>query len=135
METSKGNEARHFSRMPYHADVKLHFHLADVVVAAHLLDISLKGALVEMPQPMANAFKGKICQLVLPLGTGLEKITMECTVVHHEGVYLGLQCKHIDLDSMSDLRRLIELNMGDEEKLEREIAEMLKSATGTRLAK
>ena len=126
MDTSNGNEARHFSRLSFHADVSLHFHLMDVVLAARLLDISLKGALVETPQPLVNAFKGKICQLILPLGAGIEKITMECVVVHQEGVCLGLQCRNIDVDSMSNLRRLIELNTGDEGLLERELSELVK---------
>ena len=118
-------EARHFSRIPFHANVTLSFHLHEEKQVARLLDISLKGALVETLQPIANAFKGKICSMELPLGTA-EHIVMEGSVVHQDGRLLGIECQHIDVDSMSNLRRLIELNTGDAMLLERELAEVLR---------
>lgn len=129
MKNPSGNEPRHFSRIPFHADVALTFHLAAEEQAAHLLDISLKGALVEMTHPLTNVFKGKICRMVLALGTGGEQIAMEGMVAHQEGQLIGIKCQHIDVDSMSNLRRLIELNTGDARLLERELAEMLKHPT------
>jgi hypothetical protein len=126
MKTTNNIEPRHFSRIPFQADVELHFHLTNEVQAANLLDISLKGALVETAQPVVNACKGKACRMVLSLGKGGEHITMEGKVVHQEGRLMGIECQHIDLDSMTNLRRLVELNMGDEKLLERELAEMLK---------
>ena len=39
--------------------------------------------------------------------------------------HLGLFCHHIDIDSITHLRRLIELNLGDETLLQRELAELL----------
>ena len=127
MNTVDSNEARHFSRIPFHAEVQLHFHLANVVQTARLMDISLKGALVETTQPIANLFKGKICRMVLSLGESGEHIAMGGKVVHHEGRLLGIECQHIDVDSMTNLRRLVELNAGDGELLERELAEMLQA--------
>jgi hypothetical protein len=126
MKTTDSNKPRHFSRIHFQADVELHFHLAKEVQTARLLDISLKGALVETAQPIANVFKGKICRMVLPLGKGGEHITMEGKVIHQEDQLIGIECQHIDLDSMINLRRLVELNMGDEKLLERELAEVLK---------
>jgi len=126
MKTTDSNQSRHFSRIPFHADVQLHFHLVKEAQTAHLLDISLKGALVEAVQPIVNVFKGKICRMVLFLGKGGEHITMEGKVVHQEGSLMGIECQHIDLDSMTNLRRLVELNTGDAELLERELAEVLK---------
>lgn len=126
MNTTDSIKPRHFSRIPFDADVQLHFPLTKEVQAAHLLDISLKGALAETTQPIANVFRGKSCRMVLSLGKGGEHITMEGKVVHHEGQLMGIECLHIDLDSMTNLRRLVELNMGDEKLLERELAEMLK---------
>jgi hypothetical protein len=126
MKTTDSIEPRHFSRIPFQADVELHFHLSNEVQTARLLDISLKGALVETSQPIANVFKGKICRMALPLGKGGEHITMEGKVIHQGGQLIGIECQHIDLDSMINLRRLVELNMGDEKLLERELAEVLK---------
>jgi len=126
MKTMDNIKPRHFSRIPFQADVELYFQLINEVQMAHLLDISLKGALVETTQPIANAFTGKACRMVLPLGKGGEHITMEGKVIHQEEQFIGIECQHIDLDSMTNLRRLVELNVGDEKLLERELAEMLK---------
>jgi hypothetical protein len=126
VKTTDSNKPRHFSRIPFHADVQLHLHLAKEVQTAHLLDISLKGALIETTQPIVNTYKGKICHMVLILGKGGENITMEGKVIHHEGQLIGIECQHIDVDSMINLRRLVELNSGDEKLLERELAEVLK---------
>jgi hypothetical protein len=38
---------------------------------------------------------------------------------------MGLQTEHIDLDSISHLRRLIELNVGDADILNRELGELV----------
>ena len=135
MNTTHGNQPRHFSRIPFHADVQLHFHLAKEEQTAHLLDISLKGALVETAQPSAYIYKGKLCRVTLLLGRGGEHIAMEGKVVHHEGQLMGIECQHIDLDSMTCLRRLVELNTGDENLLERELGEMLKIAAADAYAK
>jgi hypothetical protein len=126
MNTTDSNKPRHFSRIPFHADVQLHFHLAKEVHTAHLLDISLKGALVEISQPISNVYKGKVCRMVLVLNKDGENITMEGKVVHQDALHIGIECQHIDLDSMINLRRLVELNTGDEKLLERELAEVLK---------
>lgn len=133
MMTTNGNESRHFYRVPFQASVQLHFHLSEEAPIAHLRDISLKGALVETKLPLVNIFKGKLCRMELFLGTGGEHITMEGLVVHQEGQFLGIECQHIDVDSMTNLRRLIELNTGDVKLLERELNEVLKiDAVGTK---
>lgn len=126
MDKTDSRDARHFSRIPFHSTVELHFHLTREVFTAHLLDISLKGALIETLQPLGNVFKGKICRMVLFLGSDGEHIAMDGTVVHQEDLRIGIECQHIDVDSMSNLRRLVELNTGDARQLERELAEMLK---------
>jgi hypothetical protein len=126
MNIKNSQESRHFSRIPFQAEVQLHFHLTKEVQTAHLLDISLKGALVETMQPITNVFNGKICRMILLLGTGGEQISMEGKVIHQDGQHIGIECQHIDMESMINLRRLIELNMGDEKLLERELVEILK---------
>lgn len=126
MKTTDRNESRHFLRIPFHADVQL--HLANEVQTTRLLDISLKGALLKSEQPNINSFKGKSCSMTLSLGEDGEIITMEGNVVHQEGQLMGIECQHIDLDSLTNLRRLMELNTGDDKLLERELDEMLKIA-------
>jgi hypothetical protein len=39
--------------------------------------------------------------------------------------HLGFVCKHIELDSVTHLRRLIELNIADHDELERELGALM----------
>lgn len=128
MKLADSNESRHFSRIPFHAEVQLQIHLADELETPQLLDISLKGALVKAEKPLLKSVNGKRCTMVLLLGRDGENITMNGKVVHQEGQLIGIECQHIDLDSMTSLKRLLELNLGDEKVLERELSEMLKLA-------
>ena len=126
MVKKNDREQRHFSRIPYHAAVQLHFTLPDIVQAATLLNISLKGALIETLQP-TNPDVGKNCRSTLSLSEGGEDIIMEGKIVHQKGNYIGIECQHIDMDSMINLRRLVELHLGDPSLLERELAAVLNS--------
>jgi hypothetical protein len=46
-------------------------------------------------------------------------------IAHVNGTQLGIRCIEIDLESITNLRRLVELNMGDEETLNRELGAMM----------
>jgi hypothetical protein len=52
-------------------------------------------------------------------------IAMSAQVVHQTLEQLHLACVTIDIDSISHLRRLIELNIGDATAAERELSELL----------
>ena len=129
MSTTPGNESRHFARIPFHADVQLHFMLPNMTQAGNLRDISLKGVLVETLHPI-NTLLGKTCRMHLILREGEEKIIMEGTVAHHEDNLVGIECKNIDVDSMTNLRRLIEINLGDEGLLKKELFSIFKIEPG-----
>ncbi|MCX8018285.1 MAG: PilZ domain-containing protein, partial [Rhodocyclaceae bacterium] len=73
---------------------------------------------------------GEHCQLRLPLGPEAT-ISMSATIAHLAGRHVGLHCDSIDLDSVTHLRRLVELNAGDASLLERELAALVhESAQG-----
>lgn len=110
-------EKRNFTRIAFDARARLLKGESDW--ATHLLDISLKGALVELPS--GSALKtGDVVSLHLLLSDEETEINMEGHVVHQEGNHVGLVCDHIDVDSVSHLRRIVELNTGSEALLERE---------------
>lgn len=115
------HEHRAFWRAPFQATVRL----VDAKGAweADLLDISLKGALLKMSADW-HGDHGAKCKLRLDLGQGVT-IIMQATVVHQEGRRMGLHCDHISLDSITHLRRLMELNSGDPQLLERELPALL----------
>jgi len=112
---------RLFSRIAFHTNAWLFLPAAEVAV--DVLDLSLKGALVQTAQ-VAQAAIGSPCTLKIQLDEAGTVIRMEATVAHHEGGYLGLACKEIDLDSITHLRRLITLNLGNEALLERELSKL-----------
>lgn len=113
------SERRHFSRVTFHtaAQLQLDDQRMDVVV----LDFSLKGALVRLPAGLRPA-TGTPCTLDVSLDEAGDRITMDMYITHHEGDYAGLACEGIDLDSITHLRRLVELNTGNSALLDRELA-------------
>ncbi len=96
----------------------------DCTLNAAVIDLSLKGALIRLPAG-TTATVGAICKLHIPLNETHHKISMDAHVAHVEGRYVGILCDSIDIYSITHLRRLIELNLGDPALLEQELHEML----------
>jgi hypothetical protein len=46
---------------------------------------------------------------------------MELTATHIVDNKVGFKCEHIDIDSITQLRRLVELNLGNSSLLERDL--------------
>lgn len=110
---------RKFSRIPFQAEASL--FLPDGEHVVDVLDLSLKGALIHPNTPMFVTI-GSNCTLKIRLDNAGASIRMEATIVHHMANYYGLSCRDIDLDSVTHLRRLVELNLGDEALADREFA-------------
>lgn len=118
-------DRRQFWRAAFRSPVQL-TGTTGASVEGSLVDLSLKGALVEfVAAPALNA--GDECQLVLSLSAEAA-IQMSTVVSHVEGNRIGLRCRHIDLDSITHLRRLVELNAGDPDLLDRELSALLQPA-------
>lgn len=115
-------ERRRFSRIPFDADTILQQDAVGMTV--HLLDVSLRGLLVQQPADWAQANPHEPFLAIINLSEG-NQIRMETRLIHNEEGLLGFRCDHIDLDSISHLRRLIALNLADEASLERELATLL----------
>lgn len=114
-------DRRQFWRATFRSPVQLVDKLG--AVEAELIDISLKGALLKVP----SGWPGRVddgCQLKLKLTEG-NAIVMRGRVAHVRGRRVGLFCESIDLDSITHLRRLVELNSGDPALLERELAALI----------
>jgi hypothetical protein len=109
---------RRFLRSVYQAPARL--NLAGYMREVQVLDLSLKGALVDMGAalPCPVGVRGRL-RLQLSIST---YIAMDVTVTRVQGSQLGLKCLHIDLDSMTHLRQLMEHNAQDPALLGRELA-------------
>lgn len=109
---------RQFSRIRFQTDARL--YLPDGEYSVEVVDLSLRGALVQLPAHTFAAI-GSHGTLKIRLDEMGTMIRMETTIVHHQGDTFGLYCREIDLDSITHLRRLVELNLGDEALLNREL--------------
>ena len=119
MKTTPAHGLRRFSRIAFDSSVSL--KLRDKTISARLLDIALKGALVQTVTPERVLLQEK-CSLLLALADGGESIEMLGKIVHIENKKIGIECQNIDLASLTQLRRLIELNSADAELMNRELA-------------
>jgi len=112
-----GQERRRFSRI--HFEAKATIELNNHATQADLHDVSLKGALIELKEEFHGKVHDKV-RLIIALSDAVS-IEMKCDIVHHHENILGLLCEEIDIESVSHLKRLVELNIGDADLLERDL--------------
>jgi len=111
-------ERRHFARVAFDAPAQL--TTIEDRFDAKVIDLSFKGALLLMP-PKAQVKVGAPCLLSVRLAQVDESIAMAAEVASVRGDFVGLICRSIDIDSVTHLRRLIEINLGEPHLLEREL--------------
>lgn len=110
------NNKRHFHRIFYNSDVTLSSKSS--TIPCKLIDISLQGCLLRFDAPWNDPLED-LYTMKLELSEDTS-ITMQISVTHVIGNDAGFKCEHIDIDSISQLRRLVELNLGDSQMLERD---------------
>ncbi|MCO6414426.1 MAG: PilZ domain-containing protein [Thiogranum sp.] len=115
---AESGQQRRFSRIPF--DVPVTLELDGQTWQTGLVDVSLHGALIRIPAAF-EPDSDRRYQLTIHLEGGPD-IRMTVSIAHHENDELGLRCDDIDLDSITCLRRLVELNLGDPALLERELS-------------
>ena len=87
-----------------------------------LIDISLSGVLCRRP-PTWEARPGRGYRLDLRLPGGVH-ISMNATATNSDPQRIGFRWSKIDFDSFVQLKRLVELNLGDPEQLGRELSNL-----------
>lgn len=119
--TTSSNNRRRFQRIDFDAPTEL--RQGERRWPVKLLDLSLKGLLVERPQPW-NADLSQDFDAVIHLDPHTH-VRMQVELRHEEAQRLGFVCLYIDLDSMSHLHRLVELNVADSTEMMRELRELI----------
>lgn len=109
---------RRFTRFPFSG--RVHLYSSGAVFETALIDLSLRGALVQRPEGFTGR-PGFHYRMELRLHGNL-MIAMGIVVAHMESQQLGLRCERLDFDSFVHLKRLVELNLGDVRLLNRELA-------------
>lgn len=112
------NERRRFRRFPIAGSVRLYSGTA--MWSTELIDLSLRGVLVATPEQW-NGSPGARFRLDVRLEGGL-MIGMGVELVRDMPQALAFACHKIDLDSFSRLKRFVELNVGNTDVLNRELA-------------
>ncbi|MEX6501619.1 PilZ domain-containing protein [Pseudomonas zhanjiangensis] len=116
--TEPANDRRRFSRIAFDAPTAIVQGGRRWPTELH--DVSLKGLLVHRPADW-NGDPQQPFEAIIELADDA-CVRMEVVQARSQDDLLGFACQHIDLDSISHLRRLVELNLGDEALLERELA-------------
>lgn len=115
-------ERRHFTRIFYLTAASL--VQGQRQWPTQLIDVSLQGALLLRPEAWSGS-DDKEYELSFVLSGSDIVIRMLVELTHEASKKLGFYCHHIDIDSASHLKRMIELNVGEEQLLYRELEQLL----------
>ncbi len=91
-----------------------------------VVDVSLRGALVKVSRGFA-APRGRAVALSIHLDAGDAVIRMRGTVAHRDEHTLGLSCREVELEGLTHLRRMLEVNLGEERLVRSELAALVAS--------
>lgn len=118
-QVQEQQERRQFSRILFNAECTL--SQEGLEWTSGVQDISLKGVLIRKPEGFSmnkdNTFEASI-----KLAGNEQCINMILSFSNEHDNALGFACDHIDIDSMTHLKRLVELNLADEDLLHRELS-------------
>lgn len=124
-----GTQRRQYARIQFSTGARLLVADREFRCAVH--DVSLRGALLAFDGKPPFIEAGTPCLLEIRLGDNSATIRMEGVPAYLKGSCLGLACKEIDLDSITHLRRLLALNLGNADLLEREFSVLIASAVSS----
>lgn len=124
-------EHRRFRRINFVDAVQVISDDIDGVAAssweAQCIDISMLGMLLEVPEgfPVVVGTPFEV-ELILSEDVIIE---MPCTLIHVEGQHAGFRAEKMSVDTLTSLRRLLELNLADNTEVERELNELIKTSS------
>jgi len=112
------HERRQFERLPF--DSKMQLFSGTQAWSCEIIDISLKGVLFTKPKEWVGQ-NGDIFRLSIALQNS-PSISMSIEMVHIDEETLGAMWTKIDVGSFSRLKRLLELNTIDRNRISKEIS-------------
>ncbi|CAH7331743.1 Cyclic diguanosine monophosphate-binding protein [Vibrio chagasii] len=111
-------ERRQFSRVIYQVPTEI--SQGQVNVSGSLQDLSLHGLLIQCEE-LQQLNQDNPVHVSFKLTNSDINIQLEATIVSTINTSMRLRIEHLDIDSISHLKRLVELNVGDDDLLYREI--------------
>ena len=108
-------EKRRFPRAPF--DGEAHLQANGSTMPVELMDISLRGALLSLPEGIALS-RGDDGELTLLMEDSELRIPLPVTVRRTQGQLAGVEFGKVEVEAMQHLRRLLELHLGEGENLD-----------------
>jgi len=119
------SDQRRFTRIAF--DTSAVYISEDTSFHGKVLDVSLNGALFRLEENQVKPARGTRGELEFMIEGSDVTVRMKVHCTHIEDFTLGFECDSIDLDSAGFLRRLVEMNLGSEELLARELAALIQA--------
>ena len=111
-------DKRHFSRIDFVTKALVSFN--DKKCRVTIKNISLNGALFYYTRKLPFHLDDEL-RLTIVLTSSRIKLNFICKLIHHEKNNYGLKFKKVDIDTIIHLRRLLELNTGNPDKIIHEL--------------
>lgn len=112
------DEKRYFSRISFKAHSQIEFN--NKVFEGELLDLSLRGALLSFKDQIPLKTSER-CTLIIHLHSSDIKLIFEAELTHIQKNNLGFKFLEEDVGTMTHLRNLLSLNVGDYDKITDEL--------------
>ncbi len=112
------DDKRYFSRIDFKA--KSQIETNDKVYSGELLDLSLRGALLCFKEQIPAKMHDN-CTLTIQLHSSDIKLLFDAEIVHIHQNNLGFKFISEDVGTMTHLRNLLSLNVGDYDKITDEL--------------
>lgn len=109
---------RRFRRIPFTAEVTL--HAGQETWSVELLDLAMKGAMIGSEEPLPLEL-GTRCSLCITLSGSPIALDFQAELVHCDSNHYGFKFISKNLETLTHLRKLIELNTGDAEATRSEL--------------
>ncbi|MGR3175634.1 MAG: PilZ domain-containing protein [Candidatus Scalindua sp.] len=117
------DEKRNFSRINFTASTQVEFN--DNVYEGELLDLSLRGALLSLKDQVPLKLNDR-CVIRISLHSSDIKLVFDSELTHINKNNLGFKFLGEDVETMTHLRNLLSLNVGDYDKITDELDFLLK---------
>ncbi len=117
------DDRRNFSRVKFLTNAQIDFN--NTTYPVNVIDIALNGALLHSEINIPLALKS-VCELKVNLAQSDIVLDFVAEVVHREQNNLGVKFIRKDIDTMIHLRRLLELNVGDYERISKELSFLIR---------
>ncbi|EAR10770.1 PilZ domain-containing protein [Reinekea blandensis] len=125
-------ENRRFARIPFDADIRLTLNDSPGnTLHGTLQDISLKGAMIALNSDQQDDYLAAdtSAELIIQPEQSTLLLTMTVQVAYclpEKRIY-GLNFVSLDIDTAAHLRRLVEMNLGSDASLQRELQNLIEA--------